>query len=41
MVSPLITTDHKHNTPDTIIVGAGAAGLLLAARLAEAGEQWS
>ena len=25
--------------PDTIIVGAGAAGLTLAARLAEAGEK--
>ena len=28
----------KNNSPDTIIVGAGAAGLQLAARLAEAGE---
>ena len=28
----------KQSSPDTVIVGAGAAGLLLAARLAEAGE---
>ena len=38
MVSPMIATDKQDTTPDTIIVGAGAAGLLLAARLAEAGE---
>ncbi|MCH1492777.1 MAG: FAD-binding protein, partial [Luminiphilus sp.] len=29
----------KPSSPDTIIIGAGAAGLTLAARLAEAGER--